>query len=468
MKKFFLTATMILMSFWLHAQNSNTFTGNWLGAIKVGATTLRIGLCIKDSAALLSSFLMSPDQGVMRIEVDKTKTAHDTIEIVSKSISATFKALINQSGDSLKGTWKQGSKFPLVMARVAKLPELLRPQEPKGPFPYTVEEVSFTDTKTAITFAGTLTIPQGQNKFAAVVLVTGSGPQNRNEELLGHKPFLVIADYLTRNGIAVLRYDDRGVGKSGGVFSTATTLDFSQDAEAAFLFLRADKRIDSTKVGMIGHSEGGMIAPIVASRNPKVAFIIMLAGPGLKGKDILLLQSQLIAKADSTPQAEIKTNTKLNKKIYAIATKQKDDKKAAEKMRVLINNYWKTLNPEVIKKQNLDKTTLMQSIYQVLTPWFKYFLQSNPATYLVKVNCPVLALNGSKDLQVPSVQNLAAINKYLTQAKNKNFTTKQFDGLNHLFQHATTGSPTEYMEIQETFAPEVLSFITKWITQTVK
>jgi uncharacterized protein len=276
---------------------------------------------------------------------------------------------------------------------------------------------------------------------------------------------MVIADYLTRNGIAVLRYDDRGVGSSKGVFSGATTEDFSQDAEAAFSFLLTDKRIDATKIGIMGHSEGGMIAPIIAARNKNVAFIVMLAGPGLKGEEILLLQSELIAKADSTPQQEIETNTALNKKMYAIAIKEKDDKKAADKMRVLIDEYWKTVSAENIKKYDLDKKQLVQSIYQILTPWFRYFLSCDPAKYLVKVKCPVLAGNGSNDLQVPSEPNLYAIKKYLTKAGNKHFTTKEFEGLNHLFQHSTTGLPSEYITIEETFSTEVLDFVGKWIAE---
>ncbi len=468
MKKLFVSLLLLISALSIYAQKDpDRFTGNWMGALDVGATKLRIGLFVTDSAGVFSSYLMSPDQGVMNIEVNKTRISNDSIEIVSKFVAANYKAVINQKGDSLKGIWFQGRKFPLTMAHFDKLPELKRPQEPKKPYPYKEEEVTFTDKKTGITFAGTLTIPQGNKIFPGVVLVTGSGPQNRDEELLGHKPFLVIADYLTRNGIAVLRYDDRGVGKSGGVFSAGTTLDFSQDAEAAFNFLRSDYRIDSMKVGIMGHSEGGMIAPMVAARNKKVAFVVMLAGPGLKGEEILMLQSELIAKADSTPQKEIDINTQLNKKIYAIAIKEKDNKKAADKMHALIEEYWKTLDPEMIKKQNLDKKALMQSISQVLTPWFRYFLESEPSKYLVKVKCPVLAINGSKDLQVPPEQDLAAIKKYLTKAGNKNFTTKEFDGLNHLFQHAKTGSPTEYMDIEETFAPEALEFIGKWI-QTLK
>jgi len=295
------------------------------------------------------------------------------------------------------------------------------------------------------------------------VLVSGSGPQDRNESLLGHKPFLVISDYLTRNGIAVLRYDDRGTAKSQGVFGTATSADFADDAEAAINFLKADTRLDIKSIGIMGHSEGGLIAQMIAARNREVAFIVTLAGPGLKGEDLLMLQSELIARADSIPENEIAVNTKINKKLYKIARVEKDDNKAAEKMRKLIDDYWKTLSPESIKAGHLDKKALIQSVYQVLTPWFRYFIAYDPSAALKKISCPVLALNGSKDLQVPASENLKAIEKQLKKAGNNHYTIKEFAGLNHLFQPCRTGSPSEYLQIEETFSPEVLDFITQWI-----
>jgi uncharacterized protein len=468
MKKTLFTTLFILLSFIIFSQNQQSYTGNWLGVLNAGGAKLRIGLSVTDSAGVFTSFLMSPDQGVMKINVEKTSLNNDTLLVKCKDMKASFKGKLNYKADSLIGFWIQGRKFPLSLGQVEKLPSMNRPQEPKKPYPYAEEEVSFTDAKTGITFSGTLTLPQGQKKYPAVVLVTGSGPQNRDEELLGHKPFWVIADYLTRQGIAVLRYDDRGTFQSKGVFATATTEDFSKDAEAAYNFLLKEPGIDAAKVGIMGHSEGGMIAPMVASRNKSVAFVVMLAGPGLTGQEILLLQSELIQKADSTPQSEIDINNALNKKMYAIALKEKDDKKAADKMRVLIDEYWKTLSPEAIAKNNLDKKQLVQSVYQILTPWFRYFLKSDPSKYLVKVKCPVLAVNGSKDLQVPPKQDLEAITKYLTKAGNKNFTTHEFEGLNHLFQHAQTGSPTEYSDIEETFAPEALEYIGKWILEQTK
>lgn len=364
MKKTLLIIIFLCVGFSLNAQqDSKKVVGNWLGTLDVGVVKLRIGLMLKDSSGILISKLMSPDQGVMNIGVDRAKFANDTLSIFSKEISVSFLGIINAEHDSISGYWSQGRKFPLVLARVAKLPELNRPQEPQKPFPYTEEDVEFINEKDGIMFSGTLTLPASGSNLTAVVMVTGSGPQNRDEELLGHKPFLVISDYLTRNGMAVLRYDDRGTGNSTGVFSAATTAHFATDAEAACEFLKKDARINPKKIGVIGHSEGGMIAPMIAAQNKEVAFIVMLAGPGLKGEEILLLQSELIARADSTPENEIKKNTDLNKKIYQIAIKEKDNKKAAEKMRALVDDYWKSLNPEEIQKMGLDKKMLVQSIY---------------------------------------------------------------------------------------------------------
>ncbi len=466
MKKVLFIVLFSLAFHYSQAQKSEErVCGKWLGTLNAGGVGLHIGLVVSDSAGVLVSKLLSPDQGVMDIKVDKTEMINDSLKFISKEIRASFKGKINIQNDSLQGYWKQGARLPLAFVRVNELPEFVRPQEPKRPFPYKEEEVTFSNDKAGILFSGTLTLPSSGENFPAVVMVTGSGPQNRDEELLGHKPFLVIADYLTRNGIAVLRYDDRGVGKSKGVFSTATTLDFADDAEAAFEFLRNDKRIDQKKTGLIGHSEGGLIAPIVAARNKNVGFVVMLAGPGLKGEDILLLQAELIARADSTPEQEIETNTAFNKKLYNIAIKEKDDKKAASKMRDLIDEYWKTLNPETIKNIGADKQALVQSVYQLISPWFRCFLTYDPKMALTKTKCSVLAVNGSKDMQVPSQQNITAIKKYLTKAGNKTFVVKEFEGLNHLFQHAETGSPKEYIKIEETCSPEVLEFIVHWIKE---
>jgi len=342
----------------------------------------------------------------------------------------------------------------------------LRVQEPKPPFPYRSEEVSFKNPGGGFDLAGTLTIPEMAGRYPVAVLVTGSGPQNRDEELLGHKPFLVLADWLTRQGIAVLRYDDRGVAKSGGDFKTATTLDFATDAESAFDFLKKRPEIDSTKIGFIGHSEGGIIAPIVASHRPDVAFVVLMAGPGIAGEQILLLQSVLISQTENMDEKSIKANDKLRRDMYNILKKNKADAKAEQKLRVLFAGTDKK-NAGDTSYHKMTEPEISAQIKNVTSPWFRCFLTLNPQDYLSQVKCPLLAINGSLDLQVPPRENLQAIEKAMIFGGNPNYTVEELPGLNHLFQHAATGSPGEYAKIEETISPSVLDMIAKWILKNV-
>ena len=293
-------------------------------------------------------------------------------------------------------------------------------------------------------------------------MITGSGPQNRDEELMGHKPFWVIADYLSRNGIAVLRFDDRGVAKSQGNFAEATSADFATDAEAAFEFLNDNPKINHTEIGFIGHSEGGLIAPMVAASNPEVGFIISLAGPGVTGQQIIIRQSQEIGRLSGESEAQIKESTETNKKLYAILRKEKDNKKAEVKILALYKEILerkKTSKDDTEKAVNQLKATFGAATYT----WFRYFIMTNPATFWKKVECPVLAMNGEKDLQVSANENLPAIEKALKSSGNNSIKTVKLPELNHLFQHCKTGLPSEYGNIEETFSPEALKIITDWI-----
>jgi len=296
-------------------------------------------------------------------------------------------------------------------------------------------------------------------------MVSGSGPQNRDEEILGHKPFLVIADHLTRNGIALFRYDDRGVGKSKGNFNSATTYNFANDAEAAIEFLIKNNNIDTNNIGIIGHSEGGMIAPLIASRNSFVKFIVLLAGPGVSGEEILLLQQGLISRAEGTKEDYIKQGYNLNKQIYKLLKKENDNTKAANKIRKLYDNFIKKADNEQKMMLAGEKEAVIQ---QITSDWFRNFLTFDPSKYLIKTKCAVLALNGDKDLQVPADINLNAIEKYLKKAGNNNFEIKKYPNLNHLFQTSNTGALSEYGKIEETFSPLVLDDITLWIKRVTK
>ena len=320
-----------------------------------------------------------------------------------------------------------------------------RPQEPTPPYPYQEEQVTFVNAKAGITFAGTLTLPASPTASPAVVLITGSGAQDRDETIAGHKPFLVLADALTRRGIAVLRVDDRGVGGSGGTMATATSEDFVDDALAAVAYLRGRKDIDAKRIGLVGHSEGGLIAPIAATRSKDIAFIVLMAGPGITGDQILFLQGAAIMRANGASEAAISRNREVQQRLFDVIRTEKDDAAAKEKIK-----------------------SIAPGQERVATPWFRYFLSYDPVPVLQKVTCPVLAINGEKDLQVPYRENLDAIGKALRAGGNTDVTTLSMPNLNHLFQTSQTGAPSEYAKISETFAPAALDAISDWILKRVK
>ncbi len=465
-KKIWLSSIFCLVMGSLFSQNTITkpFIGFWSGNIHVNATELEMVLKIKQIEN--DSFLVSmdsPDQGVKDIPVSETRVKEDSIFIKVKKTGGTYKGrIINDT--LIAGSWKQGGKsFVLNLSKVEKIIEMKHPQEPKPPYPYKEQEVTFINKQDNITLAGTLTYPEGKGPFTTVILVTGSGQQNRDEELLGHKPFKLIADYFTRKGIAVLRYDDRGMGGSGGNFSTSTTLDFANDAEAAVTFLQKNTYIKCNKIGILGHSEGGMIAPMVASRNKKVSFIILMAGPGVSGADIILTQSVDISKASGLDSLKIVENNAFNKELYDAVLGNLDNKKAREAIEKIFQRRKQGLSVQEIEDQELSFVSQERVIMSLLSPWFKTFLKTNPAEYLEKTKCPVLAMNGAKDLQVNANINLTAVDSALKKAENKYYTLKKFEGLNHLFQFCETGLMKEYSRIEETIHPEVLEFMVNWI-----
>ncbi|CAI8773734.1 alpha/beta hydrolase family protein [Chryseobacterium sp. IT-36CA2] len=343
-----------------------------------------------------------------------------------------------------------------------------RPQEPKGPYPYYSEDIHFKNKQAGIHLAGTLTLPKKEGIFPAVILITGSGPQNRNEELAGHKPFLVLSDYLTKNGIAVLRYDDRGTALSEGNFKSATSVDLASDVESAIAYLKTRKEINPKKIGLIGHSEGGLIAPLVATQSKDVAFIVMLGGPGIPGDKILQIQQRLIAEASGVSNKEIKGTEKVNKKIFDLVKKSSN----IEQLRIdLRSNLLKFLheNPDFKKPDNMTEDEFIHSqVETYATPWMQYFIRYNPVNTLKKVKIPVLALNGEKDLQITPKENLNAIKKALRKARNKNITIMELPDLNHLFQEADTGAPQEYQKIKQTYSPTALKEILHWLKIQVK
>ncbi|RXA20003.1 alpha/beta hydrolase [Methanosarcina sp. MSH10X1] len=451
-----------------NAEDIRNIEGVWMGNLTVpGGLQLRMVFNISTNPdGSINASMDSPDQGASGIPVENVSYKNGNVSLDVKSIRGSFEGIYKENNDTIEGEWKQaGSAFPLVLNRTEKAPDMHRPQDPVKPYPYTEEEVVYGNNEAGIKLAGTLTFPRSEGPFPAVILITGSGSQNRDEEILGHRPFLVLSDYLTRQGIAVLRVDDRGVGGSTGDSLQATTEDFAGDVLAGIEYLKSRKEIDPARIGLIGHSEGGIIAPIVAVQSPDVAFIVMMAGTGLTGEEIIYLQSGLINRAEGADNETIARNEALTGKIFSIVKQEQNNTVAEEEIRKLLKAEMANMSEEEKKLSGYSETNLDAQIEAILTPWMRFFLTYDPRPTLMEVKCPVLAINGEKDLQVPPEENLRAIEDALKAGGNKNYTVKEMPGLNHLFQTAQTGSPTEYAKIEETISPAALEFIGNWILE---
>jgi len=427
--------------------------GAWMGTLDTGAIKLRVVFHIVNTEDGLSATLDSLDQGAMGIPTTSVTRGGSSLKIEVQKIGGVFEGKIAPDLSSIDGKWSQGGgTMPLVLkpAKDQAELELKRPQNPVKPYPYHNEEVTYDNKSQNVTLAATLTIPQDKGPFPAVVLITGSGAQDRDESLLGHKPFLVLSDYLTRHRIAVLRADDRGTAKSTGVFATATTADFATDTEAGVAYLKTRPEIDPHKIGLIGHSEGGVIAPMIAARNKDVAFIVMMAGTGVPGDQVLVAQGEAIAIASGKSPAEAAKNAVKEKEMLTLVETEKDQAVLEKELKEKIAG-------------DVPEAQIGIQIKQVTSPWFRYFLTYDPATALRRVTCPVLAINGSLDKQVLPNQNLPPIRKALAESGNKHVEIDELPGLNHLFQTAKTGSLAEYSQIEETISPVALEKMSTWI-----
>lgn len=465
MKTFSILLITFLVSFSLTAQE---IAGQWNGALKVQGTQLRLVFNITKTDNGLSSTMDSPDQGAKGIPTTTTSFENSILKITIENAKIEYIGTLGND-NIIVGTFKQGGQtFPMNLSKeIIEKEKLLRPQEPTKPYSYYSEDITFENKKAGISLAGTLTLPKKEGVFPVVILISGSGPQNRDEEILGHKPFLVLSDYLTKNGIAVLRYDDRGTAFSKGDFKTATSADFATDVESAIEYLKNRKEINKKKIGLIGHSEGGLIAPMVASKAKDVAFIVLLAGTGIQGDQLLLLQQKLIGKVSGVSDEDLKKNELTNRKAFDIVNKSTSLEQLKTDLTAFILQEMKD-NPNAEKPKGMtDDDFVKMQVNQIANPWMQFFIKYNPALVLTKVKCPVLAINGEKDLQVPAKENLDAIKKALTKGGNKKVTIKEMSNLNHLFQECKTGSPDEYATIEQTFSPTALTEILTWLqTQT--
>lgn len=458
MKKIVFFIVAILASFTMIGQE---IIGQWNGVLKVPGAQLRVVFNINKTENGYSSTMDSPDQGAKGIPVATTGFENSILKLGIPNATIGYEGTLNKDNVIVGNFTQGGQSFAMNLSReTIKKEAAKRPQEPKIPFPYYTEEVVFENKTDKNVLAGTLSLPTKEGKFPVVILITGSGAQNRDEEVLGHKPFLVLADYLTKKGIAVLRFDDRGFAKSTGDYKTATTIDFAKDVQAGVDYLLTRKEIDKSKIGLIGHSEGGVIAPIVAGNSKDINFIVLLAGTGIRGDKLLLLQREKIERQMGIPENEIQKGQEIFKGAYdmILASSANDNILNAK-----INSYLKLQFGDKMNEQQISAVTA-----QITSPWMIYFLKFDPASALQKVKCPVLAINGDKDLQVPADVNIDAIKKALVKGGNSKVTTKVLPNLNHLFQECKTGSTDEYATIEQTFSPIALEEISKWILVQVK
>ncbi len=447
---------LLLNSVWLFATD---FKGNWEGRLTL--PPIRVVFHITASVDTLSATMDSPDQGAFGIPMNQVSVSGDTVRLDCAMLKLVYEGVLRK--DTISGEFRQGSfAMPLVLSRQVESEAILRPQEPRPPYPYRVEEVRFTNEEDGFDLAGTLTMPSAGEDFPAVILITGSGPQNRDEELMGHKPFLLLADRLTRSGIAVLRFDDRGVGASGGTFQDATTFDFVKDAQAAFRYLTARNEIDPKKIGMLGHSEGASVAAVAASENPDVAFVVSLAGIGMPGYEVLLLQQKAFMDAYGMSQAEQQPMLELTQACFEIIRTEPDAEKIKHQLVPLFENAWENL-PEASRVEIPKEKYVTEGLIQTASPWMIAFINFQPDRFLSRIRCPFLALNGEKDLQVVSAPNLEGIRQDLIRGGNNAFQIKSYPGLNHLFQNCDTGLVSEYATISETISLEVIDDIILWI-----
>jgi len=454
------------------------FSGTWNGTLNV-AGEIRLVLHVKLlQDGTYSGTLDSPDQNASGIKCDtvisKEAIGDSTLNFTINNLRVSYTGkLLNDS--TMSGIFTQGASFPLDFHRtdipfVAR--KINRPQTPKPPFPYTSEEVAYNGN--GLQYGGTITIPHGTGTFPAVVLITGSGQQDRDETIFDHKPFAVLADALTRDGFIVLRVDDRGIGNSTGNFAASTTADFAKDVNASIEYLKTRKEVNDNKIGLVGHSEGAMIAPMVASARKDINFIVLLAAPGVKIIDLMAEQNAAVMRSAGIDSSFSENYKQVYKDVITAIMNAPDTNTARSNAYKIMNNWKVKADTAYLYKLGFrsEKDYLQyvnERIAAFSMPWFRYFINFDPQPYLTQLKkIKVLALNGSKDIQVVSRQNLPAVRSALVQGRTKTFEVKELPGLNHLFQTCTKCTVMEYGQLEETISPMALTTITTWLNNNVK
>jgi len=450
--------TLAVLSFG-DAFGQERLMGSWAGTLEVGGTELRIVFHVKQDDGGLSATMDSPDQGATGIPVSSVTVEGDSVTLAVARINGRYEGALSSDGSTMEGSWTQGGQSaPLVLTPAnedgAAPPP--RPQHPEPPYPYVTEDVTFVNEDAHITLAGTLTRPKGDGPHPAVVLVSGSGPQNRDSEVFNHKLFHVLADHLTRQGLAVLRYDERGVGDSEGTFDGATMQDFAGDVAAAVRFLKEQPSTDQNEVGLLGMSEGGLVAPLVHTKHQPAAFLVLMAGPSVPGGEILVEQRASLVAAQGASPAAVDSIRRLQRRLMEAVRTGTDSAAIAQSVRPLL------------KDQGNNDEQIDAQIEQMTTDWFRAFVRHDPAPVLRALDVPVFALYGRLDLQVPPEQNVDPMRAALSASPSEDTTVRVLNGLNHLFQPAETGLPTEYGQIDTTMAPAALNAVTEWIRERTR
>ncbi|MBZ9778748.1 alpha/beta hydrolase [Psychroflexus sp. CAK8W] len=453
MKSFYIILISLLLPF---ASNAQDLSGQWTGQLKFGGTSLDLNFRIYKDEGGYKSMISSPAQNLNDLKTTSTSFVDSLLTIEINPLRAKYQGKLTAT-DTIAGNFVQnGMSLKLNLTRGDT--KLKRPQEPLPPFDYYEEDVVFRNEKDSINLAGTLTLPKKQGQFPVVVLLSGSGPQDRNSFILGHKPFLLLADELTKSGVGVLRFDERGVGESEGRFQDAELSNFIGDVTSALDFLKTRTEVDKEKIGLLGHSIGGIIAPQVAVQED-IAFMVLLAAPAIEGDKLLLKQRADFLKLRGLNDAQIEKSNDIFVKTYEfiLSTDSEDDEFKKELTDFLAANY-----AEVMMEKEL-----MVMVEQLTSKETLILLKNKPSNYLSQIDCPVLAINGDKDFQVSSKENLAAIELEIKKGGNTNIETKEFEGLNHLFQESETGDSTEYGIIEQTMSPQVLEYIKEWLNRTL-
>jgi uncharacterized protein len=466
--------SLLIFTFFSTASLGQTskFVGTWLGTLKVGIDLRIVFHIAEDGKGGFITTADSPDQSAYGLKCDTTTIKDNQVTIDMKDLMAVFTGKL-EDDSTINGVFTQQAALPVVLKKTGKVTEKNRPQTPRPPFPYRSEELIYTSADKSLSYGATITIPEGKGPFPAAVLITGSGPQDRDETIMGHKPFAVIADDLARKGFIILRVDDRGVGKSTGSFAEATSEDFATDVNNSVDYLLSRKEVDKKKIGLIGHSEGGMIAPMVAAKRNDINFLVLLAAPGVRIIDLMAEQNVAIARSGGVSEGTLKEIKPLFKQVVVSIIQAPDSSTAVKNVTLLTETWAADKSKSLLKELDFETAKqrseyIIEMVRQFQSPWFRYFINFNPAQYLELLSCKVLALNGDKDIQVISGQNLPGIEAALKKSKSRSYEIKELPGMNHLFQVCKKCTINEYGELEETISPALLDIVSDWLDKNVK